>query len=182
MTPCSSVAPAPRTSGDHGGPRRREHDRQHGRSGAIARPADRRSGAARRPWPGGILLLQGNFSAETTGHALERGGARRLRRIANAAPVAFPWGDLQAHVDVLVVNAVEAGLVGPLTSDAVIVTEGASGATLIQGERRWHVGPPRLSPRSTPPAPATCCAACSVAALERRCRCSRRWSVPSAAA
>jgi ribokinase len=117
--------------------------------------------------PGGILLLQGNLSAETTGHALERGGARRLRRIANAAPVAFPWGDLQAHVDVLVVNAVEAGLVGPLTSDAVIVTEGALGATLIQGQRRWHVRAPRVAAIDTAGAGDVLCGML-VAALERQ--------------
>ena len=86
-----------------------------------------------------ILLLQGNLSAATTRHALTHAGARRVRRIANAAPVSFAWHDLQADIDVLIVNEVEARLVAPLESAAVIVTEGASGATLIQGQQRWHV-------------------------------------------
>ena len=92
--------------------------------------------------PGGILLLQGNLSPSTTRHALERGRACHLVRIANAAPVAFAWDELQSEVDVLIVNSVEAGLVGPLRSGAVIVTEGASGATLIQASQRLQVPAP----------------------------------------
>jgi ribokinase len=89
--------------------------------------------------PDAILLLQGNLSAATTRHALIRAGARQMRRIANAAPVGFAWQDIQADIDVLIVNAVEASQLGPLRSAVVVVTEGASGATLIRGERRWHV-------------------------------------------
>ena len=92
--------------------------------------------------PGGILLLQGNPSPSTTRHALERGRACQLVRIANAAPVAFAWDELQLEIDVLIVNSIEAGLVGPLRSGAVIVTEGASGATLIQASQRWRVPAP----------------------------------------
>jgi ribokinase len=89
--------------------------------------------------PGGLLLLQGNLTAATTHYALAHAGARGLRRIANAAPVTFSWDDLQADIDLLIVNEVEARQIAPLASAAVIVTEGASGATLIQGERRWRV-------------------------------------------
>jgi ribokinase len=91
---------------------------------------------------GGILLLQGNLSALTTRQALIRACARGLRRIANAAPVAFGWDELQADIDVLIVNEVEARLVAPLRSASVIVTAGAAGATLIQGQQRWHVPAP----------------------------------------
>jgi ribokinase len=95
--------------------------------------------------PGGILLLQGNLSAEVTRRALEQGGDRQLQRIANAAPVAFPWQELQAHIDVLIVNAVEARLVGPLSAATVVITEGAAGATLIQGMQRRQVAAPAVA-------------------------------------
>ena len=117
--------------------------------------------------PGGILLLQGNLAASTTRHALEGGGARRLQRIANAAPVAFPWAALQTHVDLLIVNAVEAPLVGPFAAAKIIVTEGPAGATLIQGGQRWHVPAPRVTAVDTTGAGDVLCGVL-VAALDRQ--------------
>ena len=99
---------------------------------------------------------------------LERGGARSWCGIANAAPVAFPWRDLQPEVDVLVVNAVEARLVGPLTS-----RRGRSsprvrrGATLIQGGQRCHVPAPPVAAIDTTGAGDVLCGVLA-AALDRR--------------
>lgn len=116
--------------------------------------------------PGGVLLLQGNLAASTTRHALQRAGARRLTRIANAAPVAFDWRDLQAQVDILVVNAVEARLLEPLASAAVIVTAGAGGATLTKDGRRHHVAAPAVAATDTTGAGDVLCGVLA-AALDR---------------
>ena len=117
--------------------------------------------------PGGVLLLQGNLSAAVTRHALEQGGARQLVRLANAAPVAFPWQDLQAETDVLIVNAVEARLVGSLTASTVIVTEGMSGVTLIQDGQRRRVAAPAVVAIDTTGAGDVLCGVLA-AALDRR--------------
>jgi ribokinase len=117
--------------------------------------------------PGGVLLLQGNLSADVTRHALERGGAQQLVRLTNAAPVAFPWQDLQPKIDVLVVNAVEASLIGSVSASTVIVTEGASGATLIQGGHRRHVAAPAVVAIDTTGAGDVLCGVLA-AALDRR--------------
>jgi ribokinase len=117
--------------------------------------------------PGGILLVQGNLSPATTRHALKLGGECRMLRIANAAPVAFAWDELQPEIDVLIVNAVEAGLVGPLTSATVIVTEGASGASLIQGSQHWQVPAPRVAAIDTTGAGDVLCGVLA-AVLDRR--------------
>ena len=116
--------------------------------------------------PGGVLLLQGNLAAATTRHALRRAGARRLIRIANAAPVAFDWRDLQAQVDILVVNAVEARLLEPFALAAVIVTAGAGGATLTQDGRRHHVAAPAVAAIDTTGAGDVLCGVLA-AALDR---------------
>jgi ribokinase len=88
-------------------------------------------------------------------------------RIANAAPVAFSWQELQPQIDVLIVNALEARLVGPLTASTIIVTEGASGATLIQNGNRRHVTAPAVAAIDTTGAGDVLCGVLA-AALDRR--------------
>ena len=116
--------------------------------------------------PGGILLVQGNLSAAITRGALACARARRLRRIANAAPVAFDWHDLQADIDVLIMNEIEALQIGQAKAAAVIVTEGAAGATLLQGQQRWHVPAPAVAAVDTTAAGDVLCGVLA-AALDR---------------
>ena len=125
------------------GARRREHDRQYGRSGAFA--------AARVVDEGLEAVCAGRHPAAAgqpvaDDHApCPRAGPERASW--SGSPTRRRWrlrgSDLQPEIDVLIVNAVEAGLVGPLRSAAVIVTEGASGATLIQDGSARHVPRPR---------------------------------------
>ena len=61
-------------------------------------------------------------------------------------------------------------------ASTVIVTEGASGATLIQDGQRRHVAAPPVDAASTPRVPATCFAACWPRPWIDGCRCWRRWS------
>ena len=116
--------------------------------------------------PGGILLVQGNLTAAITRGALACARERRLRRIANAAPVAFDWRDLQDDIDVLVMNEIEALQIGQAKAAAVIVTEGAAGATLLRGQQRWYVPAPAVAAVDTTAAGDVLCGML-VAALDR---------------
>ena len=93
---------------------------------------------------GDLLLVQGNLAEATTLDLLRAAGRRGLRRIANAAPLAYPWDALQAEVDLLVVNGVEAAQLGTLRSACVVVTAGAEGATLIEAGRRTRIEAPAV--------------------------------------
>ena len=163
--------------GDHGGPptARTRSSAPAGQAQSLTpEPVDR---VRKASLPGGVLLLQGNLLGRRhRAMPSSRAGATGCVAIANAAPVAFAWQDLQPEIDVLVVNAVEAGLIGPMSASTVIVTEGASGATLIQGRQRatW---PRRPWTPSTPLVPATCFAVYWPRPWTDRCRCWRRWSV-----
>jgi ribokinase len=98
---------------------------------------------------GDLLLVQGNLTAATTRDLLREAGRRGLRRIANAAPLAFAWDELQAEVDLLVVNSVEAGQLGGLTAAAVVITAGGDGAVLVKAGRRIRIEAPRVEAADT---------------------------------
>ncbi|MFO1070141.1 MAG: PfkB family carbohydrate kinase [Geminicoccaceae bacterium] len=107
------------------------------------------TGALESAASGDLLLVQGNLAEATTRDLLREAGRRGLRRMANAAPLAFAWDELQAEVDLLVVNSVEAGQLGSLTAAAVVVTAGAEGATLIEAGRRIRIEAPRVDAADT---------------------------------
>ena len=98
---------------------------------------------------GDLLLVQGNLTRETTRDLLRGAGRRGLRRMANAAPVAYPWDELQAEVDLLVVNGIEAAQVGALRSACVVITAGAEGAHLIEAGRRTRIEAPPVAAADT---------------------------------
>jgi ribokinase len=80
--------------------------------------------------PGDLLLMQGNLERELTAACLRRARECGLTTILNPAPVGFDLAGLTELVDIAIMNEVEAALLGPVPSRAVVVTEGEHGATL----------------------------------------------------
>lgn len=56
---------------------------------------------------GDLLLMQGNLSRATTGHALRRAKAHGAVTLVNAAPIRFAYEDLWPHIDFAIMNAFE---------------------------------------------------------------------------
>ena len=56
---------------------------------------------------GDLLLMQGNLSHATTGHALRRARAHGAVTLVNAAPIRFAYEDLWPHIDFAIMNAFE---------------------------------------------------------------------------
>jgi ribokinase len=96
-----------------------------------------------------LLLVQGNLADSTTRDLLHEAGRRGLRRMANASPLADAWSDLLPEVDLLVVNAVEAGQLDTSRVAAVVITAGAAGATLVKSGRTVRIEAPRVEASDT---------------------------------
>jgi ribokinase len=72
---------------------------------------------------GDVALLQGNLPLPTTLAALRAARAAGARTVMNASPLKYPYRDLYALIDVLVVNEIE--------------TEGLAGTQDIDAALRW---------------------------------------------
>jgi ribokinase len=87
---------------------------------------------------GDVVLLQGNLALDTTGAILAAAQQRGATTIFNPAPF-WPGAEkLLGHCSLVIANRVEAAALGSALDDAgaAIVTLGAEGCTLIEGERR----------------------------------------------
>ncbi|TFF24806.1 ribokinase [Jiella endophytica] len=110
---------------------------------------------------GDILVLQGNLSAETTMAAASFARDRGARVILNTAPIAWDMRPLLPLADVLVANGPEARhITGLSTAEAVqallghgcrtvVVTRGAEGAWLGNGDGLVALSAPKVSPVDT---------------------------------
>jgi len=91
-----------------------------GGENAIVSTADRARGLSpadaaaplERGRPGDVVLVQGNLTRAATAAVLERARQRGLTTMLNPAPIHFDYAGLWPFVDVAVVNAVEARLLG----------------------------------------------------------------------
>jgi ribokinase len=93
---------------------------------------------------GDLLMMQGNLGRTLTAAALREADERGLVTLLNPAPVAFAYEGLLELADIVVVNAVEAATLAPLSAPTVIVTNGPNGAHLRRGAETLHVpAPPR---------------------------------------
>lgn len=99
--------------------------------------------------PGDLLLVQGNLAEATTRDVLREAGRRGLRRIANPSPLAHDWDELLAEVDLVVTNAVEAGQLDTSRAGAVVITAGASGATLLEAGSTVRIEAPVVAASDT---------------------------------
>lgn len=108
--------------------------------------------------PDDILLMQGNLSLTTTLHCLSEARRRKARTVLNPAPINYSYEGLWPHVDIAIVNEVEAAALGgapnPLVGgrallgrgvSAVIVTLGAKGAVVISGSQPVTIAAPRMT-------------------------------------
>ncbi|NDL65154.1 PfkB family carbohydrate kinase [Acerihabitans arboris] len=99
--------------------------------------------------PGDVVLQQGNFSFDKTRAIFEYARGRRLYTVFNPSPVQSEFAGLWPLIDLVVLNSVEARLLGAdlQTADAarhllaggigaLVVTLGADGALLFQGARQ----------------------------------------------
>jgi ribokinase len=87
---------------------------------------------------GDVVLLQGNLALDTTGAILATARRQGATTIFNPAPF-WPGAEkLLGHCSLVIANRVEAAALGSALHDAhaAIVTLGAGGCTLIDGERR----------------------------------------------
>jgi ribokinase len=89
--------------------------------------------------PGDILLLQGEVALQANVAAARAAKANGCKVILNAAPAfAVP---AEMLVDLLVVNELEFAAVGRGAAPNVVVTQGASGATLLGPDGSRHHQP-----------------------------------------
>ncbi|HEX2528365.1 MAG TPA: ribokinase [Geminicoccus sp.] len=88
---------------------------------------------------GDILLVQGNLRQDTTEAAVQQARRRGMRILANPAPLGFDWVPFLPDLDLLIVNAVEAGQIDVNRAARAIITRGADGAELLAGNDNIHV-------------------------------------------
>ena len=144
--------------------------------------------------PGDTLLLQGNLSMALTSACLEHARARHIRTLVNPAPITFDYGELWPLIDVAVVNQIEGemltGCVEPETIisrfrtfgvDLSVITLGAAGALLGDGDRSIGIDAPTIRPVNSTGAGDVFCGVVAAAldqgmAAEAACR----WAVAAA--
>lgn len=112
--------------------------------------------------PGDLLLMQGNLNRSTTFAAFEAARSTGLQTLLNPAPITFDYAGLWPLVDVVIVNEIEATLLGD-TEDidraatrllaggcrCVVVTLGAAGARLYDEHGVALVPAPKVTPVDT---------------------------------
>jgi ribokinase len=88
--------------------------------------------------PGGILLLQGNLTAEVTDHALATGRSQRLTTVLNPSPTDPAFADCWPLVDLVVLNRAEALELtrqsDHLSAGTAILAKGAARVVITLGE------------------------------------------------
>ena len=87
---------------------------------------------------GDVVLLQGNLALDTTGAILAAAGRRGAMTVFNPAPFWPGAENLVERCNLVIANRGEAEALGSSlrTARAAIVTLGADGCTLMEGERR----------------------------------------------
>lgn len=108
--------------------------------------------------PDDVLLMQGNLSLTTTLHCLSEARRRKARTVLNPAPINYSYEGLWPHVDIAIVNEVEAAALGgapnPLVGGrallgrgvgTIVVTLGAKGAVVITGAAPVTIPAPRVT-------------------------------------
>jgi ribokinase len=89
---------------------------------------------------GDFLLVQGNLRPDTTEAAVEQARRRGMQIVANPAPLSFDWTDLLPSLDLVIVNAVEAGQIDIAVAAQAVVTRGKEGAELLAGDNNVRIG------------------------------------------
>ena len=86
---------------------------------------------------GDSLLVQGNLLRETTATALRTARQLGLRTIANPAPIDWDWAGFPALSDILIVNRVEAEMLGgrpdPESASQALIDAGAGTVVVTLG-------------------------------------------------
>ncbi|AIR62363.1 carbohydrate kinase [Cedecea neteri] len=85
---------------------------------------------------GDILLQQGNFSLDKTRALFQYAKTRGMTTVFNPSPVNPDFCHLWPLIDIAVVNESEAEQLQPYTVRSLVVTQGATGAWLIQAGQR----------------------------------------------
>jgi ribokinase len=91
----------------------------------------------------GLLLLQGNLSAETTFHAMDLAHAAQVQIAVNPSPFQ-DWFNIMSPVDIIIANQGEAEALGEIRADIAVVTLGQEGCRLRVSGREIAVPAPRV--------------------------------------
>ena len=118
--------------------------------------------------PGDILLQQGNFSLEKTRALFTLAKARGLTTVFNPSPVNPAFTQLWPLVDIAVLNQSEADALQPQGVKTLVITHGAEGAWLINGDQRQFCPATSAVARDTTGAGDTFLAVMLASALRRR--------------
>lgn len=135
---------------------------------------------------GDLLLLQGNLSASATRQILEFARAAGLQTVLNPSPIRSYFSELWPLVDLVFMNEGEAAALTGLTGrDAamvlldkgvkqVVLTLGAGGAVLFEGDREIAVGATLVAVVDTTGAGDTFTGFALASAIRRRCALDRQ--------
>jgi ribokinase len=91
----------------------------------------------------GLLLLQGNLSAETSFHAMKLAKAVRVKIAVNPSPFQG-WFTTMPPVDLIIANQGEAEALGDIRADIAVITMGQKGCRLRSPAGEFDIPAPKI--------------------------------------